>query len=369
MRLRDSGAGRRGPGGLGIAAGEDAAIVARSRPSRRFGPQKRIRSPEAYPTLAFAGTASRSLPGLGSAGDLPYVNVLGRDTGSWPQIFASIGFQQHADAHVFVARAGAAATSDWPGRIEKGAILVLEGESPLAESLGFKRGKGTVHTTSLRDVHRPALPIIWEKALELPVMDLPAGATVFARERWTGAPMTAGVRRGCRRGLVGCGGAGGARVRAVPIYPRGAHGSGPRSAFSGVAAVGVLRFVVSLACRFGLLRGALAQIGHRGAACGGVALLRARRGARRISAKAYRGVPSRGDSGLRVARVAACEREVLGRSPGVAREDGRSAGRAARLAQADEPDESRLFSRGVGRREGIDFDVRLGWRQPRRVVF
>ncbi|MGA7237876.1 MAG: hypothetical protein WBY44_19480, partial [Bryobacteraceae bacterium] len=131
-----------------------------------------------------------------SAGELPYFNVLARDAGSWPQIFASIGFQQHADAHVFVARSGSAATSDWPGRLEKGAFLVLEGESPLAESLGFKRGKGTVHTTSLQDVHRPTLPIIWEKALELPVMDLPTGATVFARERWTGAAMTAGVRRG-----------------------------------------------------------------------------------------------------------------------------------------------------------------------------
>jgi hypothetical protein len=131
-----------------------------------------------------------------SAGELPYFNVLGHDGGSWPQILGSVGFQQHADARIFVARAGSAATPDWLTRIEKGAVLVLEGESPLAESLDFKRGKGTVHTTSLRDVHRAALPIIWEKALELPVMDLPAGATVFTRERWTGAPMMAGVRRG-----------------------------------------------------------------------------------------------------------------------------------------------------------------------------
>jgi hypothetical protein len=131
-----------------------------------------------------------------SAGELPYFNVLGRDAGSWPQIFSSVGFQQHADARIVVARAGSAGTPEWPTRIERGAILVLEGESPLAESLGFKRGKTTVHTTSLRDIHRPALPIIWERALELPVMDLPAGAIVFTRERWTNAPMMAGVRRG-----------------------------------------------------------------------------------------------------------------------------------------------------------------------------
>jgi hypothetical protein len=131
-----------------------------------------------------------------AAGELPYFNVLARDAGSWPQIFSSVGFEPHADAHIFVARAGAPASSDWPARLDKGAILVLEGESPLAETFGFKRGAKTVRTTSLRDVHRPDLPIIWEKPLELPVMDLPATATIFTRERWTGAPMTAGIRRG-----------------------------------------------------------------------------------------------------------------------------------------------------------------------------
>jgi hypothetical protein len=137
-----------------------------------------------------------SLPLLASGGELPYFQVLARDAGSWPQIFSSIGFQAQANAHVFVARPGTPAAATWAGRIEKGAMLVLEGESPLAESFGFKRGAKTVRTTSLRDVHRPTLPIIWEKALELPIMDLPAGAKIFTRERWTSAPMTAGIRRG-----------------------------------------------------------------------------------------------------------------------------------------------------------------------------
>lgn len=200
MRLRDSGAGKRGGADeLRESSGDGAAIVARSRHFGRLDPlESGSAAQKGCPTFGawFAWVLLLFVPVAVSAGELPYFNVLGRDAGSWPQIFGSVGFQQHADAHVFVARAGSAATSDWPGRIEKGAILVLEGESPLAESLGFKHGKGTVHTTSLRDVHRPALPIIWEKALELPVMDLPAGATVFARERWMGAPMTAGVRRG-----------------------------------------------------------------------------------------------------------------------------------------------------------------------------
>ena len=73
-------------------------------------------------------------PLLVSAGELPYYNVLARDPGSWPQIFSSIGLEQSPNAHVFVARAGAPAAADWPARVEKGVMLVLEGESPLAES-------------------------------------------------------------------------------------------------------------------------------------------------------------------------------------------------------------------------------------------
>lgn len=128
--------------------------------------------------------------------ELPYFQVMARDGGSWPQIFSSIGFEARPDAHVFVARPGAAASAAWPARIQKGAILVLEGESPLAESLGFRAGKNTVRTGNLRDGHCPNLPIIWERPLELPLMELPAGATVFTRERWTDAPMAAGMRQG-----------------------------------------------------------------------------------------------------------------------------------------------------------------------------
>src|SRR5581483_11108291 len=46
------------------------------------------------------------------------------------------------------------------------------------------------------DVHRPGLPIVWQTGLELPVYELPAGARVFARERWSGAPVMAGLRSG-----------------------------------------------------------------------------------------------------------------------------------------------------------------------------
>jgi len=137
------------------------------------------------------------------AADLPYYTVLGNDAGAWPDILSSIGLQrQPADkAQIIVAQAGAAeaALPVWTERVEQGAILILEGESPLADSFGFRPAKGParkVSVSSLIDIHGPDVWIVWEKSLDLPVFEIPALAQVFARERWTGAPMSAGLRRG-----------------------------------------------------------------------------------------------------------------------------------------------------------------------------
>jgi hypothetical protein len=134
-----------------------------------------------------------------SATDLPYFSVLSEDAGAWPQILSSIGLQPQPAglARIFVARTGASASVEWPARVERGAILILEGESSLADSFGFRRSdRDPVKVQSLTDVHRPNLPVIWEKGLELPVYRIPEDARVFARERWTGAPLAAGFRRG-----------------------------------------------------------------------------------------------------------------------------------------------------------------------------
>src|SRR5687767_6425375 len=133
-----------------------------------------------------------------AAADLPYFSVLNEDAGAWPEILSSIGLQPQPAAlsRVFVARTGSPASAEWSARIERGAILILEGESSLAELLGFRRSSDTIKVTSLTDIHHPSLAIVWEKGLELPVFDVPKDAKVFARERWAGAPMMAGVRRG-----------------------------------------------------------------------------------------------------------------------------------------------------------------------------
>jgi hypothetical protein len=136
-------------------------------------------------------------PALHSAA-LPYFAILSDDAGSWPDILSSIGLENQpaSKAHIFVARAGAPASAEWTARVEQGAILILEGESSLAEMFGFKRGTDSVRVTSLADIHNPKLPIVWEKSVELPVFTMPANAQIFARERWNGVPLAAGVRRG-----------------------------------------------------------------------------------------------------------------------------------------------------------------------------
>jgi hypothetical protein len=124
--------------------------------------------------------------------------VIGPDAGGWPQVLSSVGFaRQDSDlAKIFVLRPATPASKLWADRVERGAYVILEGESPVAESFGFKGGKNSVRVGSILDDRRPALPIIWKDSLELPRFTVPADARIFAKERWTGAPMLAGYRRG-----------------------------------------------------------------------------------------------------------------------------------------------------------------------------
>ncbi len=138
------------------------------------------------------------LPALAAGAGLPYYSVLSEEAGAWPAILESIGLQRKpaSAARVLVLGEGALAAPEWAARAQDGALLILEGESPLAEMFGFRRGSDNVRAGSLTDVHDPKLPVVWEHAVEMPVYRVPEGARVFARERWTGAPLMAGLRRG-----------------------------------------------------------------------------------------------------------------------------------------------------------------------------
>lgn len=126
-------------------------------------------------------------------------HVVGDEPTSWPAVLGSIGMTPAADgpARVLVLPAGtAAAPATWLPRIEAGALVVLEGDSPLAEAMGIVASPQRVTTRSLVDVTDPKLPVIWEQSLDLHRFTLPAGAKVYAHERWSKAPMMAGIRHG-----------------------------------------------------------------------------------------------------------------------------------------------------------------------------
>jgi len=127
-----------------------------------------------------------------------HFSVIGPEAGAWPQVLSSVGFaRQDSDvAKVFVLRSATPASKQWAERVERGAFIILEGESPVAESFGFQGGQQRVRIGSVIDARRPKLPIIWQKTLEAPRFTVPELARVFATERWTGAPLLAGYRRG-----------------------------------------------------------------------------------------------------------------------------------------------------------------------------
>jgi len=124
--------------------------------------------------------------------------VLGPQAGSWPAVLSSVGHipGPAASADIFVGLPGTPAAADWKKKVEGGAALILEGSSPLATSFGFRSIDKTVSVIHLVDVHNSALPVIWSQAVELPRYEIPAEARVFAKDRWTDAPLIAGMRVG-----------------------------------------------------------------------------------------------------------------------------------------------------------------------------
>lgn len=81
-------------------------------------------------------------------------------------------------------------------RIELGAFAILTGDSAHARSLGIRAVRPAVPVRNVVDLRQPAMSIIWEQELPVPVFEVPDNAMVFARERRQGTPLMAGIKRG-----------------------------------------------------------------------------------------------------------------------------------------------------------------------------
>lgn len=120
--------------------------------------------------------------------------IQGPDRGAWPEALASLGLSEGPKADVIVVPHGT--TGDFQDRVNRGAILILEGDSPVAASFGFQATGKPVTIRSIVDARAPKIGIVWQEAVTAPRFELPPSATVFAREKWDNAPVMAGLKQG-----------------------------------------------------------------------------------------------------------------------------------------------------------------------------
>jgi hypothetical protein len=116
------------------------------------------------------------------------------NTQGWESVLRSLGLvsTDPGVARVYVQGREAALPDTFPlARVESGALLILEGHSHLAGTLGIASEQTQIEVRQLRDIASPDLPIVWKLAESLPTPKLSKEWTVRARERWTNAPLLA----------------------------------------------------------------------------------------------------------------------------------------------------------------------------------
>ena len=84
----------------------------------------------------------------------------------------------------------------WLARVERGDVVILEGDSPLARALGIAPASGRIRVRQIRDARNEKLRIEWQEALDVPLYRVPGSARVFVTDRRGQAPLVAGIRRG-----------------------------------------------------------------------------------------------------------------------------------------------------------------------------
>ncbi|MBI3693265.1 MAG: hypothetical protein HY238_00275 [Acidobacteria bacterium] len=113
------------------------------------------------------------------------------------------------------------------------AFTTVEGGSPQARDLGFRPTDKTIRVAAVEELRDPQLEVIWEQPLTLPVYELPAGAEVFTREKYTRAPLVAGLRSGDRPVLWTAAGVGEKGYERFPYLLQALAGLGVEFPFRG----------------------------------------------------------------------------------------------------------------------------------------
>ena len=118
--------------------------------------------------------------------------VEGANPAAWSKILGSVGVTRAAaDPDIVVAGVSAAADR---AQLAANHILILEGDSPAARSLGIVPDKERVTVRQIVDSHGPQMQIIWQQPAEISKVQMPPGFMVYATERWQSAPVLAGKR-------------------------------------------------------------------------------------------------------------------------------------------------------------------------------
>jgi hypothetical protein len=114
---------------------------------------------------------------------------------SLAQLLDAVQFQRVeniADASAIVIPAGAARTIDSAtlvARVNAGALLVTERDSPLARAFGVTFDAKEIPVTQIEDAAYPKVAIIWEKPVSVAPPVPPVGSKILARDKWSGAPL------------------------------------------------------------------------------------------------------------------------------------------------------------------------------------
>ncbi len=148
-------------------------------------------------TSALAAAPARISGAAGPRAPALTYHAAGSASGSWSDLLSTLGLQEVPleEADILITGSGEP-PPDLETRVRSGLLAVVEAGSPAARGFGFVPTARRVTVQSLRDERAPELRIVWEHEQEVPVYRIPDGTRIFVRERWTGAPLAAGLRLG-----------------------------------------------------------------------------------------------------------------------------------------------------------------------------